>query len=304
MSTPSPSGRQFEIRLGDAAAVVTEVGASLRSYRVGDRDVIVGFGADELPPASNGAVLLPWPNRIRDGEYTWDGEDLHLPLTEPERSTAIHGLVCWQRWGVVEQSASAVVLAVEPPATPGYPFQISARIRYALLDHGLTVEVTTRNIGAVDAPYGVGFHPWLSPGAGSLDDCELQLDATAWIPTDDRLLPTGIADLTDEFDFRAGRRLGRTALDDAFVGATFDDEGLSWLRLRGTDGRTAAVWMDGSLTCWQVCTGDEVAAVAAQRTGLAAEPMTCVADAFRTGDRLIRLHPGDEQTVRWGLGLY
>ncbi|SEE99592.1 aldose 1-epimerase family protein [Ruania alba] len=303
MPLTPPTGQQFQITHSGAVATVTEVGAHLREYRVADRDVVVGFPADELPPASNGAVLVPWPNRIRDGRYTWDGVDYQVPVTEPARGTALHGLASWQRWVANEHTDDAVELGIDLPPTPGYPFPLSITVRYVLSATGLQITTTATNIGAADAPYGVGFHPWLSPGPGSLDDAVLQLDATRWIPTDDRLLPTGVADLPEELDFRAPRSLGRTALDDAFVGATYDDDGLSWLRLRGSDGRTAAVWMDRTMSCWQMCTGDEVAAVAAQRTGLAAEPMSCVADAFRTGDDLVRLSPGASHTVTWGITL-
>jgi len=91
------------------------------------------------------------------------------------------------------------------------------------------------------------------------------------------------------------------ALDDAFVGITRNALGLSWIELTAPDGRTAAVWTDESMDTWQVCTGDGL--VGAHRTGLAAEPMTCIADAFRTGERLVRLAPGAEHSVRWGLVL-
>ena len=305
MTTASPlTGRQLTLVAGDDRAVVTEVGATLRAFPVGGRDVVVGFGEHELPPASNGAVLVPWPNRVRDGRYTWDGVERQLPITEPARGTALHGLVCWERWDVVRHDDAAVTLALDTVPQPGYPFPLHVEITYALDGAGgLDVTLTTTATGDVAAPYGVGFHPWLSPGPGSLDDAVLQLDAESWVPTDERLLPTGVEPLPERFDFREPRRLGSTDLDDAFVDATRDADGLSWLRLRGTDGRTAAVWMDSSLSCWQMCTGDHVAAEAARRTGLAAEPMTCIADAFRTGERLITLEPGDAHTVRWGLRL-
>lgn len=298
------TGQQFEIRHGSAWAVVTEVGAHLRLFQDQGRDVIVPFDQDQLPPASHGAVLAPWPNRIRDGRYSFEGEDYQLPLTEPSRGTAIHGLVTWLRWDVRSHTASAVELAVDLPPTPGYPFGLTVATRYELGHDGLTVATTGTNTGAHTAPYGVGFHPWLSPGPGPLDEAELQLDATQWVPTDQRLLPTGVAELPQEFDFRRARTVGATELDDAFLGATYDAEGLSWVRLRGTDGRTAAVWMDETMQCWQLCTGDQVGDVASRRAGLAAEPMSCIADAFRSGDRLIRLAPGERHTVRWGLQLH
>jgi aldose 1-epimerase len=60
--------------------------------------------------------------------------------------------------------------------------------------------------------------------------------------------------------------------------------------------------MDESQDVWQVCTGDHISP-AYRRMGLAAEPMTCVADAFRTGERLVHLAPGERHGVRWGMTL-
>ncbi len=301
LSAASPSGRQFEIRSEGHLAVITEVGAALRLYSVDGRDVVVPFGATQISPAYHGAVLLPWPNRLRDGQYSFDGVDHQLALSEPERRTAIHGLVAWERWSLREQSSSRVQLALALVPTHGYPFTLQSEITYELTDAGLSVSLTTTNVGLVDAPYGVGFHPWLSPGPGSLDDCVLTLPADTWIPTDERLLPTGRQPVPETLDFREPRVLGTTALDDAFVDVTHVD-GRSRLLLAGSDGRTAVAWMDESLTAWQVCTGDAMPPEH-RRSGFAAEPMTCVADAFRTGEDLLRLRPGEKHRVTWGLTL-
>ena len=303
MTTPL-TGRQVVLTAGSDRAIVTEVGANLREFTVSGRDVVVGYGEQEMPPASNGAVLIPWPNRLADGRYTWEGVEYELPLSEPQRGTALHGLVCWERWEIEQHDDASATLSLDTVPVPGYPFPLHVDVDYALDGAGgLDITVTTTVTGSEAAPYGIGFHPWLSPGPGSLDDAELGLDVQAWVPTDDRLLPTGVTPLPEGFDFRSARRLGDTDLDDAFLEPVREDDGLAWLRLRGTDGRTAAVWMDGSLTCWQMCTGDHVSHPAARRTGLAAEPMTCIADAFNSGDQLIRLEPGEPHTVRWGLKL-
>ena len=300
-SSASPSGRQFEIRWGDHLAVITEVGAALRVYTVDGRDVVVPFGVTQISPAYHGAILLPWPNRLRDGQYSFDDVDHQLALTEPERRTAIHGLVAWERWSLRERSSSRVQLGLALVPTHGYPFALETEIAYELADAGLRVSLTTTNVGPADAPYGAGFHPWLSPGPGSLDDCVLTLPADTWIPTDERLLPTGRRPVPENLDFREPRTLGSTALDDAFVDVTYVD-GRSRLLLTGSDGRTAVAWMDQSLTAWQVCTGDAMTPEH-RRRGLAAEPMTCVADAFRTGEDLLRLSPGEKHSVTWGLTL-
>src|ERR1044072_7531825 len=107
----TPSGRQFELRSGDQHAVVTEVGAGLRSYSAGGRELLDGYAVDALASSGRGQLLLPWPNPIPDGVYTLDRCEHRLPLNEPERGNAIHGLVRWSSWTPVEQEANRVGLA-------------------------------------------------------------------------------------------------------------------------------------------------------------------------------------------------
>lgn len=299
----APSGAQYRISHGDHRATITEVGAALREYAVGDRDVIVPFGEHEMAPASHGAVLAPWPNRLADGQYTYDGVAYQVPLTEPERSTALHGLACWERWTVITHDDDAVTLALALVPTPGYPFALRVQITYTLSDDGLHVRTTASNDGDVPLPFGVGFHPWLSPAGAALDDCTLRLDSATHVTIDDRLLPTGTEPASGDFDFRAPRPLRGIALDDAYIDALRDANGRSWMHLAAPDGHTSAVWMDRSMDTWQVCTGDALKVVALRRTGLAAEPMSCIADAFRSGDRLVHLAPGAQHTVSWGATL-
>nr|WP_285103143.1 aldose 1-epimerase family protein [Promicromonospora sp. MEB111] len=283
-------------------ATVTQVGAALREYSVDGRDVVVPFGADEINPVFNCAVLIPWPNRLRDGAYEYGGVSHQLPVTEPARNTALHGLAAFDRWSVVEHTGSAVTLELELVARPGYPFQLVAQMRYSLSDAGLEITLDVTNVGADTAPYGCGFHPWLSTGGADLDECTLRLDAATRVTTDERLLPTGTEPASGMFDLREARSAAGVDLDDAYVDVTRDENGLSWAHLTGPDGRTAAVWMDESQDVWQVCTGDHIEP-GRRRMGLAAEPMTCVADAFRTGERLVHLAPDEHHGVRWGMTL-
>src|SRR5690606_9499925 len=162
VNTPAPSGTQVRIAHGEHAATITEVGAAVREYTVGGRPVSTPFREDEVAPAFNGAVLVPWPNRLRDGSYEVDGTTYQVPITEPGRGTALHGLACWQRWTVVEHEAARAALELHLPPSPGYPFDLVVRVTYSLDDAGLRVHVRTTNVGASTAPYGVGFHPWLS----------------------------------------------------------------------------------------------------------------------------------------------
>ncbi|NTV39239.1 MAG: aldose 1-epimerase family protein [Demequinaceae bacterium] len=297
------SGTQVHLSRGAQRATIATVGAALREYSVDGSDIVVPFGEDEVAPAFHGMVLAPWPNRLADGRYSFGGRELQLAITEPARSTALHGLACWDDWAVVEASADATTLVLDLPASPGYPFSLRVTVTYALTDAGLTVTTTALNTGASDLPYGVGYHPWISPGPGSLDDCSLQLGAASLVTVDDRLLPTGSTPVAGDMDYREARTLAGSDLDDAFVDPIRDADGLSWARLTRGDGSTVAIWMDGAAKAWQVCTGNHISPASAQRSGVAIEPMSCIADAFRTGDDLVVLAPGESHTLEWGMAL-
>lgn len=303
MNNFAPSGTQYRITHRDHAATITAVGGNIREYSVDSRPVLTSFAEAEVAPAFHGAVLLPWPNRLRDGAYEFGGAAYQVPINEPDRQTALHGLACWQRWAAIEVAESSVTLELALPSSPGYPFGLTSQVTYSLGDDGLRVRLTTRNVGTTPAPYGIGFHPWLSPAGAPLDECTFRLDAATRITTDDRLLPTGTEPASGPFDLRTARSLAGVDLDDAYVDVVRDTDGLSWARLTAPDGRTAAVWMDGSMDTWQVCTGDHLDAVELRRTGVAAEPMSCIADAFRTGEQLVVLAPGAEHVASWGATL-
>ncbi len=297
---PCPTGEQYEIRYGDQSAIITQVGGALRAYRAGGREVIASFAASELSPAAHGAVLFPWPNRIGDGAYEFDGVRYQLDLTEPSRHNASHGLVRHTRWSLAGRDDASLTLGLDLVPRESYPWPLRARLRYALSGEGLAVTLRTENAGAAAAPFGAGFHPWLSPGEHPLDECTLHVEAGTWVRSDERLLPVEeTGDIPPELDFRQPRRLGGTVLDDGFTGLF---PGRSRVRLTDPDGVTVSCWAGESMAAWQLCTGDDLPPGRA-RSGLAAEPMTCTADAFRTGRRLIRLEPGEVHECRWGLVL-
>ena len=273
----------------------------VREYRVDGRDVFVPFDRSAVAPVFNAAVLIPWPNRLRDGQYTVDGITRQLAHTEPERDNALHGLACWERWTLREHTQASVTLEFALPAQKGWPYQLLTTVTYSLSDAGLECVTTTSNIGQGTAPYGVGFHPWLSTGGAALDACSVRLDAASHVLVDDRLLPVGQEPVSGIYDLREPRSLDGLDLDDAWVEASFDADGLSWGMLMCPDGRSPAVWMDKSMDTWQVCSANHIPKF--ERFGLAIEPMSCVADAFNTGDCLVQLAPGQSHTVRWGATL-
>ena len=50
--------------------------------------------SNPVPTRSGIPVLFPFPNRIRDGQFTFDGRDYQLPINGPNGKNAIHGFAC------------------------------------------------------------------------------------------------------------------------------------------------------------------------------------------------------------------
>ena len=304
MPTP-PSGRQIELVHDDQRATITEVGATVRAYHAGGRPVLEPFALGQMSDAGRGQLLIPWPNRLADGAYEFDGERYQLPLSEPEKGNAIHGLLRWRHWSVAAHAAHRAVLTTRLYPMTGYPFLLDLTAMYALTDTGLTLTIEATNSGERPAPYGFGQHPYLSPGDGAhVDDCTLELRADTRILTDDeRQLPTGSEPVEGtNFDFREPKQIGSLEVDHAFTDLARDDNGRASARLRGPDGATAELWVDEACPLIQIFTGDPLPAER-RRTGLGCEPMTCAPNAFNSGDGLVRLEPGQTHRARWGARL-
>lgn len=299
----APSGAQHQITHGEQRVVVVEVGGGIREYVAADRPVLEPYRVDQMADGAHGAPLIPWPNRLRDGRYTFDGAEHQVPLNEPERGNAIHGLLRWRSWSVVARSPHHVVMGIRLHPEPAYPFALDVAIEYRLDADGLTVTTTASNVGINACPYGVGQHPYLSPGDALIDDCTLQLAADTRITTDDRGLPTGREDVGGTpFDFRAGATLSSRAVDSAFTDLARDDDGRAWARLSAPDGRCVEGWVDHRHPYIEIFTGDTLPPHR-RRRGLGFEPMTCPPDAFTSGIDVIRLEAGESVTTTWGARL-
>ena len=298
--TVPPSGHQVELALGDQRAVVVEVGGGLRSYDVAGRAVLDGYPEHEPATGGRGQVLLPWPNRVRDGRWRWAGADLQLPLSEVAGHNAIHGLVRWTPWRLVDRSAASATWEVVLHPQPGWPGVLRCTSAYTLSGDGLAVTLAAENVGGQDCPLAVGMHPYLA-AVGLVDDGELVLPAARYAPVDVRGLPEAVRDVQGTaHDFRAGRRVGPAALDLPFTGLDRDAAGRATATWRDA-GREVELWVDGSFGWLHLYTGDTVPQPERRRRGLALEPMTAPAGALTSGEGLVVLAPGQRWTGTWGL---
>jgi len=303
-SAEPPSGQQVELRHGSQRAVIVEVGGGVRAYSVDGRAVLDGFAVDRMADGGRGQPLLPWPNRLADGQYTWDGRQLQLPIDELGRRNASHGLTRWLSWSIASQSDHSVTMRHVIHPRPGYPFTLAVEIVYELGESGLVVRTIAHNIGSEALPFGLGFHPYLTVGTPSIDVAQLRLPAAEVLDVDERMLPTGSrrSVANTEIDFRVARCIGTQRLDHCFSGLERDSDGHARVVLCApADGVVASLWLDSSFKYVQVFTGDTLAEDR-RRRGIAIEPMTCPPNAFRSGTDVVRIEPDQTFTSVWGIG--
>ncbi len=291
------SGQQYTIRAGDDEATIAEVGASLRVYRRGGSDVTWPYREDEIAPSCSGAVLVPWPNRLRGGHYVFAGQSQQLALSDPATGNAIHGLARWIRWTPVLVEPSLITLATDLVPQKGWPFEVRVEVTYALdAALGLTVTGVAHNTGTGPAPFGAGFHPYVALHGAAFAQVTVHVPAARRLLMDAASLPVGEeAVAATPYDLTQPTRLGDLRLDTAFSGFTRMD-GLALVEVRPPHGG-ATVWFDSAFGYAQVFTRQ----IAGEPDALAVEPMTCPPDAFNSGAGLVVLEPGASWTGQWGV---
>ncbi|MCV0335716.1 aldose 1-epimerase family protein [Microbacterium sp. STF-2] len=297
MSTASPTGAQISLRRGGVTAQIAQVGASLRSLRIDDVDLVPPYPLELPTPACSGVVLVPWPNRVRDGEWDDDGTARRLAITEPKLNNASHGLLRFTAYEVSHTEGEAVLRATIVPQT-GYPYLIETTVEYALTPDGIDVSHTLTNRSTTSAPVALGTHPFVTIGDVDPHDLVLRIPAETAFDTDDRMLPTGTRPA--DAALREGVRLGDVTLDTGFTDLARDPDGRVHHSLTAPDGRRVTLWQGEGFDYVQVYT---TPAYPGQSLAVAIEPMTAPADALNSGLGIRRLAPDETWTLHWGITL-
>lgn len=292
------TGRQYELRRGDAVAVVTELAAGLRSFTRGGVLLTETYADDSIPPGGAGITLAPWANRVEDGAWELDGRKQQLDITEVSRNNASHGLLRNTGYALVDESPYSVTLEATVFPQHGYPFLVRHQVRYELTaDLGLLVRQTLANDSAAAAPFVLGAHPYLRLGEAPVEDLVLTVQADTRLVADERLIPRSSAPVNGDSDFRNGRHIHDLSVDVALTGLRYSD-GKARHVLAGADGSSVSLWQDEACRYVHVF----VSTVYPGRTrALAVEPMTGPANAFNSGEGLRWLAPGESSSIEWGI---
>ncbi len=293
------AGTEHSIAFGPYSAIITARGGALRELRHEGRHLVVTFGPDGAIPDYRGVICAPWPNRLADGSYTYGGRSFQAAINEPERATALHGLLTGVEWALLDRTAESLTLLGSVGAGPAYPAGLNVTVTYTLSADGLGTTVEALNTGVETAPYGVCPHPYLVAGSAPLDEWTLELSAREFLAVSaDRLLPEGMAAVDGhEFDFREPRRLGAIRIDHAFTGIERNGQGRAAVRVLDPAGTGVELEWGEEWPWVQIHTADKP--FGKDRLGLAVEPMTCPPDAFNSGTDLVHLAPGASHRAGW-----
>lgn len=296
-------GTVWILRHGPFEATIAQAGAALLGLRHGSDWLTEPTSPERAPAAGNGQVLVPWPNRIRDGRWTCDGVSQQLPLTEPARNNASHGLLRAAEYTELSRSGSELTLRARIFPVTGYPFRLDHTITYRLADRGLDVQHELTHHGApgasTSAPVALGAHPYLRVGDVPVAECSLRISATTWLRTDDQLIPVESVPVDEATDWREPRVIGASRPDTCWTGLAPGRDGLVRHELRAPDGSGVELWAEPVFGHVQVFVTDRLPG---RELAVAVEPMSAAPDAFNSGDGLRWLAPGETLSGAWGIG--
>ena len=285
---------KVHISSNEVSAVISTEGAALIGLSVSKLDLIEPNTRDGLYA---GKILAPWPNRIKDGKYTFNKKDYQLPVNEVSKNNSLHGLVANCQWEVILQDQSKVILQHLLNQPDIYPGKLQLQVTYEIIENGIEITVLSENVGELSAPYGVSIHTYLVAGAlVKNNELLLQLPSDQFLEVDaERLLPIKLQPVTgSNFDFISLKKISNLFIDHAFK---YSSDYPRSILLLNADGQGAEVIFDEQSKWIQIHTADRDLQVDS-RMAVAIEPMTCPPDAFNSGIDLVVLEPGKKHEYK------
>lgn len=242
-------------------------------------------------------LLFPFPNRLKDGRYSWQGENYQFPINDSYTENALHGLGTTKPMNVFkvltsEKSGMISCQYIDSGETEYYPFPFQFSVSFEISAEGFSATMSVENLGENAIPMGFGWHPYFAL-SDKVDDCELHLPPLDMIGIDQRMIPTGKRYTFD--DFQSPSPIGASVLDNCFIGKPEEGEDQIKIQLKGTKG-TIDYWQEagpGKFSYVQLFTPPA-------RNSIAIEPMTCNVDAFNNQDGLINLPAGSTVEASFG----
>ncbi|MFC3294254.1 aldose epimerase family protein [Modicisalibacter luteus] len=235
-----PDGRIVEVyRLTNANGITMRVinyGGIIVSLKTPDaqgnfEDIVLGFNSlegylsDTYRQANPyfGAIIGRYGNRIAGGKFTLNGTDYQLATNDGNNH--LHGgdkgfdQVLWNAKPFEDENGVGVILSyISPDGEEGYPGELETEVTYTLTDAD-ELDITYRATATKPTPVNLTQHSYFNldgEGSGSVLDHYLMLNAEAFTPVNDNLIPTGEIRPVDgtPFDFTEPTPIGERIEQD------------------------------------------------------------------------------------------
>lgn len=247
-----------------------------------------------------GAYLFPYPGRVGNAVYTYQGRSFRLPENDSPRPHSVHGLVHDSAFDVTAMEAGRrdgmlQLELVSGRSSSAYPFEWSLSVRYIFRPGALTITTTVTNTGGEQLPFGQGWHPYFTLDK-PVDELELRIESAASLEFDEGYIPTGKI-LKDE-RYRTGALIGSDPLHRCY--ALDPSPGVHRTLLSDPRENVAIeVWQETGPAKYNFLQFY----IPSGRTSLAVEPYTCPSDALNSRNNLIELTAGGTAVLSMGIRL-
>jgi len=284
----------YNPQTGEKVVILPEIGAALVELELICENKLVQLihlpgektiGENDLYPS---ALLAPWVNRVRNGNYSFEGRNYQLPINEPNLGNAIHGFLARKKFEILEKTCNQEFAEVSfihkyQGGFPGYPFPFIFTTTYRLSSKGLlAVNFTCKNTGETNMPFACGWHPYFKISDAEIKHLEITFSPTLKYISDAQMIP-----MAEEIvSFPMPVRFSEMTLDNVFklesqtvhlTELTDNETKISlFLKQNSEDFPFLVVFAPSSENC------------------VAIEPMTGNTDAFNTGDGLKVLSPNED----------
>jgi aldose 1-epimerase len=243
--------------------------------------------------------LLPFPNRMKDGKYDFEGKSYQFPINDTSTNNNLHGFLETIPMEIIDNknvnNQQIITLKGSFDGLSYFPFPFEFMLRYFLSDSELTIESTIKNVGETNMPMGYGWHPYFKLDTEKVDDLLLQFPDCEAVTIDNRMMPTG--EILPYSAFAELTKIDQTTFDNCFIINNKNTKSNRAEIIVKSKTTTLSVWQEtGENACnyFQIYTPEN-------RKTIAIEPMTCNVDAFNNQDGLWILEAGEERTVRFGV---
>lgn len=269
--------------------IISDLGCNLNKLILAGQNILDGnleYESLKNNELAKSSFLIPFPNRICDGKYVFEGKTYQLEKNHEKEGHAIHGLIFDKKFSLINKMISDDFIflifkyEIKKSDFEGYPFNLFILITFKLEKKRLGIEVKATNLDNINVPYGVGWHPYIR-FTDKIDNYSLALSSDDALEVSQEKIMIPTSKIIKKY---IDKKIGNTVLDAGFT----------CLKKHMTQIGNIIVFQDESMDFLQIYTPGH-------RRSIAIEPMSCAADAFNNKMGLVALKPGEGAIHRFGI---